>query len=122
MYRLPENVLQNSGRINKEPIRRGGVNMIQVEPMPWIYLEPRVHCWRKQLYIKNRQLTARNVAGVLYANQLTEEQTAEDMEIPVEAVREAITYVACNKDLVETEAAYERQLLGRKCTSAGTDP
>jgi uncharacterized protein (DUF433 family) len=89
---------------------------------PWTYLVRREHPWRLQLYIKGRNLTARQLVGSMKANQLTEEQAAADYRLPVEAVREALAYVEQNRELLETEAEIERLMLKRGGVARGPLP
>jgi uncharacterized protein (DUF433 family) len=77
----------------------------------WQYLVARAHPWRRQLYLKGRDMTVRQLVGTVKANKLTPEEAAEDLELPVEAVREALRYAEENEELLELEAAYERYLL-----------
>ena len=76
----------------------------------------RWHPWRRQLYLKGRNLTVRQLVGAMKANQFTEEQAAANYNLPVDAIREALTYAEENAELLDLEAAYERYLLvqGRK--------
>jgi hypothetical protein len=55
---------------------------------PWQFLVRRQHPWRKQLYLKGRNLTARQLVGSIQANQLDEEAAAQNYHLPTEAVRE----------------------------------
>lgn len=80
---------------------------------PWQYLVRRQHPWRQQLYVKGRNLTARQLVGAMKANQLDEEAAAADYRLPVEAVREALVYVEKNRELLETETEIERLMLKR---------
>lgn len=84
---------------------------------PWQYLVHRRHPWRQQLYIKGRNLTARQLVGAMRANQLDEEKAAADYRLAVEAVREALVYVERNRELLETEAEIERMMLKRGGTA-----
>lgn len=84
---------------------------------PWQYLVHRRHPWRQQLYIKGRNLTARQLVGAMRANQLDEEKAAADYRLSVEAVREALAYVERNRELLETEAEIERMMLKRGGTA-----
>src|SRR5437016_4150095 len=61
---------------------------------PWKYLVRREHSWRQQLYIKGRNMTARQLVGGIRANQLNEAQAASNYQLPAEAVHEALAYVA----------------------------
>lgn len=80
---------------------------------PWYYLVRRPHPWRKQLYVKGRNMTARQLVGSMRANQLDEEAAAADYRLPVAAVHEAVCYVENNRELLETEAEIERLMLKR---------
>jgi len=81
---------------------------------PWRYLVRRQHPWRKQLYIQGRNLTARQLAGSIQANQLDDKKTAENYHLPVEAIREAITYVEKNSAFLTAEAEIERLMSKRE--------
>jgi uncharacterized protein (DUF433 family) len=92
-------------------------------PVPcWQHLVRRHHPWRQQLYIRGRNMTARQLVGSMKANQLDEEKTAADFHLPVEAVREAVAYVEANQELLETEAEIERLMLKRGGVSRGPQP
>jgi uncharacterized protein (DUF433 family) len=89
---------------------------------PWTQLVRRRHSWRKQLYVKGHNMTARQLVGWMTANRFDEQQAAADLHLPVEAVREAIAYVAQYKDLLETEAEIERLMLARGEDARGPQP
>ena len=68
------------------------------------HLEPRPCSNYRQLFIKGRRIRAE----VLYRETVgleprTPEEVAEDYEVPVEAVREAIDYCIRNEDLLRAE-------------------
>jgi hypothetical protein len=71
-------------RIDQREMREAAVE-------PWQYLVRRQHPWRKQLYVKGRNMAARQLVGSMKANQLDEAAAAADYRLPVEAVREALT-------------------------------
>ena len=75
---------------------------------PWRFLVRRQHPWRKQLYLKGRNLTARQLVGSIKANQLDDEKAAANHHFPIEAIREALAYVEKYGELLETEAEIER--------------
>lgn len=102
-------------RIDRREMREAAVE-------PWQYLVRRQHPWRKQLYIKGRNMTARQLVGSMKANQLDEEAAAADNRVLVEAVREALAYVASNRELLETEAEIERLMLKRGGVARGPQP
>ena len=77
----------------------------------WQYLVSRPHPWRTQLYIKGRKLLASTVCQDLKINGMTVEQTADNWDLPIAAVHEAIQYCKRHQDLIKLEAAEERQRL-----------
>ena len=104
-------------RLLEERIERREMRETPVEP--WQYLISRPHPWRQQLYVKARNLTARQLVGAMKANQLDEEATAADYRLPAEAVREALAYVDRNRELLETETETERLMLKRGGVARG---
>ncbi len=58
----------------------------------WQYLEPRPDSWRKQLYLKGRKLTAFGLWSDMMVNGDTPEETANNWDVPLEAVLEVIKY------------------------------
>jgi uncharacterized protein (DUF433 family) len=95
---------------------------IEMPAVGWQYLVHRRHVWRQQLYVKGRNMTARQLVGAMKANGLNEEQLASDFRLTIAAVREAISYVEANKELLETEAEIERLMLKRGGVSGGPQP
>lgn len=73
----------------------------------WLVAVP--HPWRKQLSIKGRRLTAGQLVDMMEANELSVEAAAHEFDLPLEAVVEAVDYVARNRALVLAEAAEERR-------------
>ena len=65
----------------------------------------------KQLYIKGRKLTAFTVWSDMIANEDTVGETAENWDLPIEAIREAIEYCETNQELLKSEADEERRYL-----------
>ena len=102
-------------RIDRKDMREAAVE-------PWQYMVRRRHPWRKQLYIKGRNMTARQLVGSMKANRLDEAAAAADYRLPVEAVREALAYVEGNKELLEAEAEIERLMLKRGGVAGGPQP
>jgi uncharacterized protein (DUF433 family) len=56
-------------------------------------------------------MTVRQLVGTVQANKLSAEEAAADLDLPVEAIHEALRYAERYKDLLESEAAYERHLV-----------
>ncbi len=74
------------------------------ETKQYRFLEPRPGSNYRQLFIKGRRIRAE----VIYRQTVgedprTPEQVADDYEIPLEAVQEAIDYCTHNEDLLRQE-------------------
>ncbi|OCQ96051.1 hypothetical protein BCD64_11885 [Nostoc sp. MBR 210] len=80
----------------------------------WQYLVARSHTWRKQLYIKGRKLLASTVWQDMVANQMSPEQAAENWDLPISAIYEAISYCESHQELLKLEADEERHRLEAK--------
>jgi uncharacterized protein (DUF433 family) len=81
---------------------------------PWKYLVARLHPWRRQLSLKGRNITVGQLLSTIRANKLSPEEASADLDLPVEAVREAIAYYEQNRGLIELEATEERRRLEDK--------
>jgi uncharacterized protein (DUF433 family) len=79
----------------------------------WQYLAPNPKSAYKQLFIKGTRIRAEVIYGAAVdgGEQRTPEEVAEDYNLPVEAVREAIAYCAANPPEVEEDHAAERALM-----------
>src|SRR5262249_24060996 len=64
----------------------------EVPVPPWRHLAIRPHRWRRQLFVSGRNLTVGHLVMAMRANRQTPEQAAEELDLPVEAVREALCY------------------------------
>jgi uncharacterized protein (DUF433 family) len=80
----------------------------------WKYLVARPHAWRRQLVIKGRNITVGQLVSTVRANQLSPEQASADLELPVEAIQEALAYYEENRALIQMEAAEERRWLAEQ--------
>jgi hypothetical protein len=67
------------------------------------YLEPRPDSKRNQYYIKGRNITAGQLVRHILANDYTPAQAADNFELPLEAVEEAIEYYKENEDMIAAE-------------------
>lgn len=91
-------------------------------PLPWIeksqpewnFLVSRPHSWKRQLYVKGTKIPASTVWSGMKVNKLTTEEAADNWDIPVKAVHEAINYCEQNRDLLKMEALEERHRLESK--------
>ena len=77
----------------------------------WQYLEQRSQSWRQQLYFKGKKLTAFAVWSDMIVNGETPQEAAENWDLPLEAVQEAITYCETHQELLKQEAEIERHSL-----------
>ncbi len=83
----------------------------------WQYLVARPHPWRKQLYIKGRKLLASIVWQDIITNQMSPEQAAENWDLPLSTIHEAIQYCESHQELLKLEADEERYQLEVKGVS-----
>ncbi len=65
----------------------------------------------RQAYLRGRNMRVGQLIYKMRANQLSAEEAAEDMELPVEQVREAQLYYQINRELIEQETEEEKQRL-----------
>ena len=88
-----------------------GPEPAEVPVPPWQHLVARPRSWRTQLFIKGRNKTVRSVVGAMAANRMTVEETAEDLDIPAAAVREALAYYMQHKAVIDAEVEQENRWL-----------
>jgi uncharacterized protein (DUF433 family) len=63
------------------------------------------------MWVKGRRLLASVVWRSVASGELPEEEAAEDWDLPLEAVREAVAWSEANRELIAAEAAEERRWL-----------
>ena len=80
----------------------------------WQYLVARPHRWRRQLSIKGRNMTVGQLVSTIRANRLTPERACEELDLPLDAIHEALSYFEENRALIELEAAEERRRLEQR--------
>lgn len=83
--------------------------MITNTATTWKYLEPNPKSLYRQLFIKGTRIRARILYGMYMSAEapMTPEEIADDYELPVEAVKEAIAY--CQMDPPEIKHDFERE-------------
>lgn len=81
----------------------------------WRYLVERDHPWQRQMSFKGRRLLAATVWRDMVVNGQTAEEAAEEWDLPVEAVHEAVRWCEGHRALLEMEAREE----ARRLASAG---
>ena len=77
----------------------------------YAYLERRPHRWRKQLYIKGRNMTVAHLVYGMRANNMTPEEAAKDFDLPLAQVQEALLYYQRHRDIVECDQEEEKRRL-----------
>jgi len=85
-----------------------------VEPLRfkhYQYLVARPEKGRKQMYLKGRNMTVGQLVYTMRANRMSPEEAAEDMDLPLEQVLEALAYYQAHRSLIESEAEEEKQYL-----------
>ncbi len=90
------------------------------EVAPWHYLAARPHFWRRQLSIKGRNLTVGQLISTMRANKLSPDQAADDFDLPLAAINEAVQYYHENQAMIQLEAAEERRRLRQRGYAKGT--
>jgi uncharacterized protein (DUF433 family) len=74
-------------------------------PHHWVYLDRKPGSLYRQLFVKGRNIAARTLYGHFMSEEepRTPEQIAEDYELPIEAVREAIAYCDSNPPEIQRD-------------------
>jgi uncharacterized protein (DUF433 family) len=65
----------------------------------------------QQLYLKGRNMRVGQLIYTMRANQMTAEEAAADMDLPIAQVREAEVYYQIHRELIEREADEEKRRL-----------
>src|SRR5271157_4766825 len=85
------------------PSTEGGT-MTTKTPTQYQHLEPRPGSNYRQLFLKGRRIRAAVVDEAIHGpDPRTPEEFARDYQVPLEAVLEALDYVAQNRPLIEQE-------------------
>ena len=83
--------------------------MNQSTAAPWAYLEMRPRSFYRQLFVKGRNISARTLYGQYLDGEdgpgRTAEQLADDFDLPLAAVREAIAYCESNPPEIRADSA-----------------
>lgn len=76
-------------------------------------LEPHPDNWRKQLWLKGRNMTVGQLVYSMRASGMLNdpEVAAGNFALPVEQIRQALDYYARHRKLIELEADQEKQRL-----------
>jgi uncharacterized protein (DUF433 family) len=95
-----EGTIPNSVRIILADLERA-------DDVPYSFLVSRPHAWRKQLCLKGHRALPSRIYTDMRANNMTPEDVARNLDIPLEAVVEIIRYCEVNAGLIEAELAEE---------------
>src|SRR5262245_25874195 len=88
--------------------RRFMMKAMSTPPPQWKYLVRKPKSAYKQLFVKDRWVAARTIYGQSVGEDArTPEELAEDFDLPLEAVLEAIAY--CESDPPEIREDWERE-------------
>ena len=79
----------------------------------WKHLSPRPGSWRRQYYLKERNITVGQLISTIRANKYSLEIASENLELPLDVLQEALLYYEQNKELIQREAAAERKAIKR---------
>ena len=75
------------------------------------HLERRPDSWRRQLFIKGRGLAVGQLVRNMMANGHTAESAAEDYDLTVDQINEALRYYERHKDVIQHDEEEERAYL-----------
>ncbi len=78
------------------------------------YLVARPDSWRRQLWLRGRHMTVGQLVAWMTANNLSPVEAAEDFDLPLTQVEEALAYYDMHRDLVDNELREEKTYLQRK--------
>ena len=78
------------------------------------HLVARPHPWRQQLALKGRNMTVGQLVATMRADDFTPVEAAEEFDLPLAQVREALAYYDAHRDLVDAELREEKQRLRDK--------
>jgi uncharacterized protein (DUF433 family) len=83
------------------------------KPTEWQYLAPNPKSAYKQLFLKGTRIRAEVIYGMTVdgSEPMTPEEVAADMNLPLEAVREAIAYCEANPEVIAADHAAEKAIM-----------
>ena len=106
------NLMEEGSKIAGEA--SGNTSEMDPTTFTWKHLTSRPDSWRRQYYLKARNMTVGQLVSTMRANKETPEQASEHFELPLEVIQEALLYYEQNKALIQQEAAAERDALAAK--------
>ena len=89
------------------------MNLTRCAGTRWLEPKPNKKSTR-QLGIKGRNMTVWNLVADIVVSDMTPEEVADDRDLPLEAVQEALEYYATNKAWIDAEVDETGRRLGLK--------
>lgn len=77
----------------------------------YLYLTSRPHPWRKQFFVKGRNMTVSSLVRHLQREKWSPETAAQEFSLPIEAVLEMLHYFHHHQKLIEMEELEEKRRL-----------
>ena len=77
----------------------------------YLYLTSRPHPWKKQLFVKGRNMTVSNLVRRLQKEGWSPDRAVEEYSLPMEAVLEMLHYFHHHQKLIEMEESEEKRRL-----------
>jgi uncharacterized protein (DUF433 family) len=78
------------------------------------YLWVRPHSWRRQASLKGRTMTVGQLVATMRANKMSAEEAADDLDLPLAQIEEALAYYEEHHELVDGELREEgRRLIAK---------
>lgn len=81
---------------------------------PYGHLIARPGSWRRQFWLRGRNMTVGQLVAWMRANELSPEEVAEDFDVPLAQVEEVLAYYETHRDLVDAELREEKRYLQDK--------
>ena len=78
------------------------------------YLIARPDSWRRQLWLRGRHMTVGQLIAWMRVNGFSPEEVADDFDLPLAQVQEALAYYETHRDLVDAELREEKNYLRAK--------
>lgn len=100
-----EALFERDARERREAALRRYMN----EAVKYAHIEASDHPWRKGMKIKGRRLTVAQLIGRMSSNSWSVDETADEYDLPRDAVAEALDYAKRFPEVVADDAAGERR-------------
>lgn len=85
-----------------------------IEHTPYTHLVARAHPWRRQLSLRGCAMTVGQLVATMRANNMSPEDAASNLDLPLPQIEEALAYYAANHELIDAELREEKRRLQAK--------